>query len=175
LHRLFHNTFRETGLRWMWITVLVIIIDQVTKFFAMKYLTPFLPVKFLPFLNFTLVFNKGAAFSLFAHGSGWQTIVFLVIALVVSAVCVVWMWRMGRTRILLPIALSLIIGGALGNILDRVFYHHVIDFISFHVGTWYFAIFNGADSAITLGAILLIIDMIFFSKREKKNDDKSNR
>jgi signal peptidase II len=143
---------------WLWLSAAVIGLDQVTKFLATRFLELYERVEVLPVLDFTLLHNTGAAFSLLAQASGWQRPFFITLALVVSAMLVVWIWRTPRGEKLLPFALALILGGAIGNVIDRIWHGYVIDFIHAHWGGAYFPAFNIADSAITVGAALLILD-----------------
>ena len=149
---------------WLWLSMVVIVLDQATKFLATRFLALYERVEVLPVLDFTLLHNTGAAFSLLAGASGWQRWFFIGLASVVSAVLVVWIWRTPRGEKLLPLALSLILGGAIGNVIDRVLHGYVVDFIHAHWGGAYFPAFNIADSAITVGAALLILDAF----REKR-------
>ena len=109
-------------------------------------------------LDFTLLHNTGAAFSMLAGASGWQRWFFIGLAGVVSVMLIVWIWRIPRGEKLLPLALALILGGAIGNVIDRIWHGYVVDFIHAHWGEAYFPAFNIADSAITIGAALLILD-----------------
>lgn len=152
------------NLKWLWITLLVAVLDQITKLAASHYLAMHQPVALLPFFNFTLVHNKGAAFSFLSDASGWQRWFFTVIALVVSAAIVVWLKRLPLGEKWMPIALALILGGAIGNVWDRVSLGYVIDFLDVYYGTWHWPAFNIADSAITVGAVMLVIDAVFLSK-----------
>jgi len=149
---------------WLWLSAVVIVLDQATKFLVTRFLALYERVEVLPVLDFTLLHNTGAAFSLLAGASGWQRWFFIVLACVVSTVLVVWIWRTPRGEKLLPVALSLILGGAIGNVIDRVLHGYVVDFIHAHWGGSYFPAFNIADSAITVGAALLILDAF----REKR-------
>jgi len=149
---------------WLWLSLGVIALDQATKFLATRFLELYERVVVLPVLDFTLLHNTGAAFSLLAGASGWQRWFFIGLALTVSAVLMVWIWRTPRGEKLLPLALSLILGGALGNVIDRIVHGYVVDFIHAHWGAAYFPAFNIADSAITIGAGLLILDAF----RERK-------
>jgi len=143
---------------WLWLSVSVIALDQATKFIASRLLELYERVEVLPVLDFTLLHNTGAAFSLLAGASGWQRWFFVGLAFAVSAVLLVWIWRTPRGEKLLPLALSLILGGALGNVIDRILHGYVVDFIHAHWGASYFPAFNIADSAITIGAGLLVFD-----------------
>jgi signal peptidase II len=113
----------------------------------------------------TLLYNTGAAFSFLSGASGWQRWLFVLIAVVVSVMLVLWLKRTDRHQWWLGMGLSLILGGALGNLYDRIIHGFVVDFISVHYQNYYFPAFNLADTAITIGAALLIIDMLFFEKQ----------
>lgn len=151
---------------WLWLAALVFVLDIATKQIAEAFLNYGEPVYLLPVLDFTLLYNKGAAFSFLANEGGWQRWFFTAISLVVSIVLIVWLKKLPRTQLWLPIALALILGGALGNLFDRVLFGHVIDFISVHWERSYFPAFNIADSAITVGAIMMAIDIFLEGKRE---------
>ncbi|MGI9245525.1 MAG: signal peptidase II [Steroidobacteraceae bacterium] len=143
---------------WLWLSLAVVVLDQATKFLATRFLDLYERVEVLPVLDFTLLHNTGAAFSLLAEASGWQRPFFITLGLGVSLALVVWLWRLPRGERLLPIALALIVGGAIGNVIDRVAHGYVVDFIHAHWGAAYFPAFNLADSAITVGAALLLLD-----------------
>ena len=145
---------------WLWLAVAVFVLDIATKQLAEMLLVYAQPVEILPVLNFTLLYNPGAAFSFLADQSGWQRWFFTAIKLVVSVMLIVWIIRLPRTLRWLPAALALILGGALGNLFDRVLFGHVIDFISVHWQNAYFPAFNIADSAITIGAMMMVVDVI---------------
>ena len=149
---------------WLWLSLVVIVLDQSTKFLVTRFFELYERVEVLPVLDFTLLHNTGAAFSLLAGASGWQRWFFIALACVVSVLLVAWIWRTPRGDKLLPLALSLILGGAVGNVIDRVVHAYVVDFIHAHWGAAYFPAFNIADSAITIGAVLLILDAF----REKR-------
>ena len=148
-------------LPWLWLSVLVFVLDQASKLFFENSLSLYQQIVVIPdYFSWTLAYNKGAAFSFLASESGWQRWFFAAIAVVVSAVLVVWLKRLKAHETWLALALALVLGGAIGNLFDRVVYGHVIDFILVHwQNRWYFPAFNLADSAITLGAILLALDM----------------
>ncbi|EJN29324.1 lipoprotein signal peptidase [Pseudomonas sp. GM78] len=153
-------------LGWLWLSLLVLVIDQASKFYFEGRLEMYQQIVVIPDLfSWTLAYNTGAAFSFLADSSGWQRWLFALIAVVVSAVLVVWLKRLGRNETWLAIALALVLGGALGNLYDRIALGHVIDFILVHwQDRWRFPAFNVADSAITVGAIMLALDM-FKSKK----------
>jgi signal peptidase II len=160
-------------LSWLWLSLLVLVIDQASKFYFENRLEMFQQIVIIPDLfSWTLAYNTGAAFSFLADSSGWQRWLFALIAIVVSGVLVVWLKRLGRNETWLAIALALVLGGALGNLYDRVALGHVIDFILVHwQNRWYFPAFNIADSAITVGAIMLALDMFKSKKTEETAHD----
>ena len=170
-------------LRWLWLSLVVIGLDQVTKQWAEAALMAYRPQSFLPFFDLTLMYNKGAAFSFLSSQGGWQRWLFIVLAIGVTLALVVWLKRLKAGEGGLAVALSLVIGGAVGNVIDRILFGHVIDFIDVYyvAGSClpFFATlitnegvqchwpaFNIADSAITLGVVILLFDA-FFSKREE--------
>jgi signal peptidase II len=153
-------------LSWLWLSLLVLVIDQASKFYFEDRLEMFQQIVVIPDLfSWTLAYNTGAAFSFLADSSGWQRWLFALIAIAVSVVLVVWLKRLGRNETWLAVALALVLGGALGNLYDRIALGHVIDFILVHwQNRWQFPAFNVADSAITVGAVMLALDM-FKSKK----------
>lgn len=158
---------KKGSLTWLWLSLLVIALDQLTKWGAVSNLEMYQQVPVIPDLfSFTLAYNTGAAFSFLADAAGWQRWLFAAIAVVVSVVLCVWLSRLDRSKRLEAIALALILGGALGNLYDRVVLGHVVDFILVHwQQRWFFPAFNIADSAITVGAALLILDMFVGKKK----------
>lgn len=153
-------------LSWLWLSLVVLILDQATKLYFENSLSLYQQIVVIPDLfSWTLAYNTGAAFSFLADSSGWQRWLFALIAVGVSATLVVWLKRLKPEETLLAVALSLVLGGALGNLYDRIVLGHVIDFILVHwQNRWYFPAFNIADSAISVGAVLLVLDM-FKSKK----------
>lgn len=156
-------TAQRTALGWLWLVVVVIALDLFTKFQATSLLSYGVAHPLLPVFDLTLLHNTGAAFSFLAKAGGWQRWFFAVIAIVVSIVLLVWMARTPRQQRWLGAGLALLLGGALGNLYDRIVQGYVIDFISLHYNGYYFPAFNLADTAITIGAAMLVIDMIWFS------------
>jgi len=154
-------TSRFGMLPWLWLSLLVFLVDQVSKFYFEDALTLYQQIVVIPgYFSWTLAYNTGAAFSFLAGASGWQRWLFALIAIVVSAVLVIWLKRLQPQESWLAAALALVLGGALGNLVDRVLLGHVVDFILVHwQHRWYFPAFNVADAAITLGAMLLALDM----------------
>ena len=160
---------QPSGWRWLPITVAVIGLDQFVKVWIVEHLALYRTVRVLPVLDITLTYNRGAAFSFLAQASGWQQWLFAVLAVIVAAGITLWLRRLnGRTQRTLCISLSLIMGGALGNLIDRVRIGHVVDFIIAHWHRVYFPwAFNIADSAITVGAVLLFLDAWVESRGRK--------
>ncbi len=154
--------------KWLSIAFVVVILDQITKYIANTELTLHRPWEIMPMFNFTLMYNKGAAFSFLSQAGGWQRWFFTVIALVVSVIIVLWLRKLQAHEKLQAIALSLILGGAVGNLIDRILLGHVVDFIEVYYDKWYWPAFNIADSAITIGVTLIIYDSIRQYFREKK-------
>jgi signal peptidase II len=150
-----------SGWRWLPLGVSVIALDQLVKWLVVTHLRPFEPVPVLsPVLDFILLFNTGAAFSFLADAQGWQRWLFIALAFAASIGIVVWLGRLkARSQGLLAASLALILGGALGNVIDRFALGHVVDFIDVHWKGHHFPAFNVADSAITVGAALLLLDV----------------
>ena len=167
------TTGRFGRLGWLWLTVLVLVIDLTSKVYFDNSLQMYQQIVVIPDLfSWTLAYNTGEAFSFLADSAGWQRWLFALIAVVVSAVLVVWLKRLGRNDTWLAIALALILGGALGNLYDRIVYGHVVDFILVHwQNRWYFPAFNFADSAICVGAVMLALDMFKSKKPEEPAHD----
>jgi len=151
-------------LRWLVLIVLILAADQATKLWVLAALQPYEVIPVLPSLNLTLVFNEGAAFSFLADAGGWQRWFFVALAVVVSAVLLVWLWRLKPEDRLTAAGLSLVAGGAIGNLIDRIAYGHVVDFVDVYWRVWHWPAFNVADSAITVGVALLLLEA-FLPKR----------
>lgn len=152
--------------RFLWITVVIVIADQVTKYFALKHLMRS-EMAITPFLNFALAFNTGAAFSFLSDAGGWQNLFFVGVAAVVSIIILFMIRRLGANDLQVAVALMLVLGGAVGNVIDRVRYGYVVDFIDVYYRSWHWPTFNIADSAITIGAILLIMDAVGITFRRR--------
>ena len=154
-------------LKWIWLTVVVVILDQLTKYIASTSLIMFKPVAVMPMFNWTLMHNTGAAFSFLADAGGWQRWFFAIIAIAVSVVIVLWIKRLEQHEKWQAIALALILGGAIGNVIDRIWLGYVVDFIQVYYQQWYWPAFNIADSAIFIGVVMIIIDTIRESRAER--------
>ena len=158
------------GWRWLPVTALVIILDQVSKAWIARHFAYGESLPLLPVLDITLRYNTGAAFSMLADASGWQRWLFEALALAVGCGIVAWLYRLdARSQRLLAFSLSLILAGALGNLIDRLRLGHVIDFVDVHWKDAHFPAFNVADSAITVGAALMLIDAWLEGRRRSSN------
>ncbi len=152
-----------TSLRWCGVAALVVLLDQYTKELASTALDYGRPVEVWSWFNLTLQHNTGAAFSFLSDAGGWQRYFFSALAIAISAVLLRWLYVMPREQRLLALSLGLIMGGALGNLWDRLVLGYVVDFISVHYQGYYFPAFNIADAAISVGAALMIFDSLFAS------------
>ncbi len=156
---------RPNALSWLLLSLLIIIADQLSKLVVLEHfqLHESLPV-IDGLLSWTLAFNEGAAFSFLSDAGGWQRWFFTALAVVVSAILVVWLSRTKRNDWRTALPLALIVGGAVGNVIDRIRLGHVVDFIDVHYGSWSWPAFNIADSAISVGAVMLIVFGLFAGK-----------
>jgi signal peptidase II len=154
----------QSGLRWLWVALIVLVLDRLTKLSVQQHFDWHESWRMTSFFNLALEYNTGAAFSFLHSASGWQKWLFGSIALLVSAVLLVWLKRLPREQRWVSIALALVVGGALGNLYDRLCYGYVIDFIQLHLGHFYWPVFNVADSAICIGAVMLALDAFFKRK-----------
>lgn len=145
-------------LKWLWLSLLAVILDQVSKLAVAGSMQLYESIELMPFFKLTYVHNTGAAFSFLSEAGGWQRWFFAGLALVISAVIAVWLTRLKQHETLLAVALALILGGAIGNLIDRLAYGYVIDFLDVYYGSWHWPAFNIADSAITLGVILMLAE-----------------
>ncbi|HDY85675.1 hypothetical protein LCGC14_1495370 [marine sediment metagenome] len=152
-------------LKYLWLTSFVIASDQISKWFMVSWLSLHETFAVVPFFNLTMAHNPGAAFSFLAHADGWQKWFFVGLASLVSIALLIWLKRLKPNAKLEAVSIAMILGGALGNLIDRLYYGYVIDFLDVYYGTYHWPAFNVADSAIVVGAVLLIIDS-FRSKTE---------
>lgn len=156
-------------LKWIWVAIVVVILDQVTKYIASDSLVMHQPLAVMPMFNWTLMHNTGAAFSFLADAGGWQRWFFAIIAAVVSVVIFLWIKRLEQHQKWQAIALAVILGGAIGNVIDRIWLGYVVDFIDVYYQNWHWPAFNFADSAIFIGVVMIIIDAIREHRAEGKN------
>jgi signal peptidase II len=157
---------RSGTLHWLWLSLIVVIADQLSKALITAQLHVFDSIRVLPVFNIVLFHNTGAAFSFLAGQPGWQRWFFILLALAITAAIVVWIWRLSEdSSRWIAAGLALVAGGAIGNVIDRIWHGYVIDFIQVHYQQWFYPAFNVADSAITIGAIMLILDGLFHQRR----------
>lgn len=153
----------------MVVAAVVVVLDQASKWAIVEWIPLYDKVPLNSFLNLTHQQNSGAAFSFLANAGGWQRWFFVMLATVVSAVIAVWIWRIRlESQTVLSAGLALVLGGAVGNLIDRILLGHVTDFIQVWFGSWAFPSFNVADAGISVGAALLIIDALFLSGKEER-------
>ena len=156
-------------LKWLWLSLLAVILDQGSKLVIDSSMRLYQSIPVMPYFNLTYVHNTGAAFSFLSEAGGWQRWFFAGLAILISAVIAVWLARLKQHETLLAVALSLVLGGAIGNLIDRLAYGYVIDFLDVYYGTWHWPAFNIADSAITLGVMLMLAES-FGLGRSKEAD-----
>ncbi len=152
-------------LKYVWLSALVISLDQASKWIVSSLFSLHETLVVMPYFNLTLAHNYGAAFSFLAGAGGWQRWFFIGLSLVISVALVVWLKKLSSHAKLEAVSISLILGGAIGNVIDRIYFGYVIDFLDVYYGTYHWPVFNIADSAICIGAGLLILDS-FISKAE---------
>lgn len=145
-------------LKWLWLSLLAIILDQASKLVIAGSMQLYESIEIMPFFKLTYVHNTGAAFSFLSEAGGWQRWFFAGLALAISAVIAVWLARLKKHETLLAVALALVLGGAVGNLIDRLAYGYVIDFLDVYYDAWHWPAFNIADSAITLGVMLMLAE-----------------
>ncbi|MFT6900739.1 MAG: signal peptidase II [Colwellia sp.] len=167
-----NKLFTETGFKWLWLTVLFLIIDQVTKHLVVNAFDLGESMNILPFFDLRYVQNPGAAFSFLADQDGWQRWFFTIIAAVASVVFLVWLAKTPKSNPLLSIALAFMLSGAVGNLIDRVLFGYVIDMLDFHIAGNHWPVFNIADSAIFIGAAVMIFDSFKNGEPAKKSETK---
>ena len=157
MHKHF-TAFNNSGLRWLWLTLVCLVLDQVTKHWVVGSFTLYESINVLPIFSITYVHNLGAAFSFLADQSGWQRWFFTAIAAIACIIFTVWLSKMPKSQTLLSIAVALMLSGAMGNLIDRALFGYVIDFLDFHWSGNHFPAFNVADSMIFIGAALMILE-----------------
>lgn len=156
----------ERSLRWLWLTAVIIIVDQYTKLLVVQNLLEYQRINLLPILDLVRFHNTGAAFSLLADAGGWQHWLFTAIAVAVSFGIIWYQWLLPAQGCrVLATGLALVLGGAIGNLIDRLIYGYVVDFVFFFYGEWSWPAFNVADSAITVGVALILFDSLFLERK----------
>ncbi len=173
------DKFKSSGLGWLWLTVIFLILDQVTKQAVATSMELYQSIEVLSFFNITYVHNLGAAFSFLADQGGWQRWFFTAIAAIASIVFIVWLSKTPKENKLLSIAFALLLSGALGNLIDRVLFGYVIDFLDFHsniftyvLSTRHWPAFNVADAVIFIGAALMIVESFINNDNQDETDSK---
>jgi len=161
----------KSGLVWLWLTVILLIVDQVSKYVVSTQMELYQSIELLPVFNLTYVHNYGAAFSFLSEAGGWQRWFFSIIALSISVLLTWWLKKLPAKNIVLCSAYSLVLAGAMDNLYDRLTYGYVIDFIHVYYDNWHFPAFNIADSAICIGAGLLLLDAFRDQKSEELKHD----
>ncbi|MDG1462509.1 MAG: signal peptidase II [Gammaproteobacteria bacterium] len=156
----------KESLRWLWLVGAVIVLDQLTKWMVVDAFELNQRINMAPFFDLVRLHNTGAAFSLFAEASGWQRWFFTALAFIVSVVIIWWQWHLPKDQHrILSLGLALILAGALGNVIDRMIYGYVIDFLLFYIGDYSWPAFNVADSAIFVGVVLVMWDHLILEKK----------
>ena len=145
-------------LKWLGLSLLAVILDQVSKLVVSHSMQLYQSINIMPCVNLTYVHNTGAAFSFLSEAGGWQRWFFAALAIIISIVIAVWLSRLKSHETLLAVSLSLVLGGAIGNLIDRLAYGYVIDFLDVYVPSWHWPAFNVADSVITLGVVLMLLE-----------------
>lgn len=170
--RVFAKRYRFAAGPWLLLSLAVIVADQFTKLRITETLSLYQRMPLLPFVDLVRLHNTGAAFSLFAGASGWQNWLFTSVAVLVSVGVLWWLTRLpARGKKVLALGLALLLGGAIGNLIDRVLYGYVVDFILVYYGEWSYPAFNLADSAITCGVALVLFDGLFLERRAARDFD----
>jgi len=153
---------------WLWLSLIVIVLDQITKVWVSASLVLNEVVTVLPFFDLRLLHNPGAAWSILATAGGWQRWFLAGLAIIVSGIIIIWLSRLKSQQRWLACALALILGGAIGNVIDRIVYGYVVDFIDIYYQQWHWPAFNIADSAISVGAVMLLIDALWMQEEKGK-------
>jgi len=162
----------QSGLVWLWLAIIGLVADQATKLYVLANFKLYESVNVLPFFDFTYAQNKGAAFSFLSDAGGWQRWFFTIIAVSISGLLIYWLRGLHKSQKSLGIAYSLVLSGAIGNLIDRLSYGFVVDFLHLHYKTFDWPIFNIADVAICIGAFLIILDA-FINKDDKELNKES--
>ncbi|MCK5120521.1 MAG: signal peptidase II [Methylococcales bacterium] len=147
-------------LKWLWLSLIALVLDQWSKIAVDGSMRLYESIAVIPYFNLTYVHNTGAAFSFLSDAGGWQRWFFAAMALIISTVLIVWLYRLKKHETLLAIALALVLGGAIGNLIDRLAYGYVIDFLDVYYQSWHWPAFNVADMAISLGVFLMILESL---------------
>lgn len=164
----------QSGLRWLWLAFIFLVLDQVTKLYVAANFSLYESINVMPMFNLTYVHNEGAAFSFLSEAGGWQRWFFTIIAVSISGVLLYWLRALHASEKLMSIAYSLVLSGAIGNLIDRVSYGYVIDFLDFYYESYRWPAFNIADAAICIGAVLIIYDAFTNKESDGKAEETSS-
>jgi len=157
-------------LKWLWLSVIALVLDQWSKIAVDGSMRLYESIAVMPYFNLTYVHNTGAAFSFLSEAGGWQRWFFAAMAFIISGVLSVWLYRLKKHETLLAIALALVLGGAIGNLIDRLAYGYVIDFLDVYYQSWHWPAFNVADMAISLGVFLMLLESFGVGRGSADND-----
>jgi signal peptidase II len=155
---------KSSAIKWVWLSIAIVILDQITKYYISHHFNLYESLRVMPGVSITYVHNTGAAFSFLSDAGGWQRWLFVTLSSAISLLLIFWLKKHPGKRIWLAVALALILGGAVGNLIDRVYLGYVIDFVDVYYGKWHWPAFNVADSAISIGVVMLIIDSFWFDQ-----------
>ena len=154
-------------LKWLGLSLLAVLLDQLSKLWVAHDMQLYQSINVMPYVNLTYVHNTGAAFSFLSEAGGWQRWFFAALAIVISTVIAVWLSRLKAQETLMAVSLSLVLGGAIGNLIDRLAYGYVIDFLDVYIASWHWPAFNVADTAITLGVVLMLLESFGVGKAKE--------
>jgi signal peptidase II len=155
---------KSSAIKWVWLSIVIVVLDQLSKYYITQHFELYQSLQIIPGIKLTYVQNTGAAFSILSDAAGWQRWLFISLSSGVSIMLLFWLKKHPSTGIWLAITLALILGGAVGNLIDRVVFGYVIDFIDIYYNAWHWPAFNVADSAISIGVGMLIIDSFWFDQ-----------
>ena len=161
----------ESSIKFLWLSAIIVVLDQLTKYWAVTQLPLHQAVNVAPYFDWFLTYNPGAAFSFLADAGGWQRWFFTITTIVISVVIVCWIRKLEPHERMTAISLSLILGGAIGNLIDRIYLGKVVDFVQIWLGNYPWPAFNIADSAISIGAVLLIVTSFTEAKKQAVNQN----
>jgi len=160
-----------SALKWIWLSVIIVFADQLSKYYISHVFDLYESVPVVAGLNITYVHNPGAAFSFLSDAGGWQRWFFILVSSGVSLALIIWLYSLPAAKRWQAAALALILGGAAGNLIDRVMFGYVIDFVDVYYRNWHWPAFNVADAAISIGALMLIVEMFWFDRAGQRPDN----
>jgi len=162
-------------LKWLWLSLITLVLDQWSKLAIHGSMRLYESIALIPGFNLTYVHNTGAAFSFLSEAGGWQRWFFAAMALIISAILTVWLYRLKKYETLLAVALALVLGGAIGNLIDRLAYGYVIDFLDVYYRSWHWPAFNVADMAISVGVFLMLLENFGIGVNKPEGGDEAVR